>query len=352
MSIADGMAAINLEMPDRIPRTEYSAQNHWALIAAETGIEVNLNSSDEVKMRAQQAFMKAWSYDFNWSILISSDEFGEKRSHMGHAVYADGGTDYDQRQGLLFDDPEAALAFDPMTLYGKREESELIHAFNRHYDANCDYFADAVNMTGVYITCMSGFIEALGWETLLMAAGIDSKGFGECATRYCRWMLSYFEALAKSKTPVVMIHDDIVWTEGAFLHPDWYRTYLFPNYKKMFQPLLDSGKKIIFTSDGNYTEFVSDLVSCGVHGFVLEPCTDLKAIADAYGQSHVIIGNADTRILLYGDKPAIRAEVERCMNIGRRCPGFFMAVGNHIPANTPVENAQYYNQVYQELSKR
>ena len=29
-----------------------------------------------------------------------------------------------------------------------------------------------------------------------------------------------------------------------------------------------------------------------------------------------------------------------------------LAVGNHIPANTPVENAVYYNEVYEELSKR
>ena len=29
-----------------------------------------------------------------------------------------------------------------------------------------------------------------------------------------------------------------------------------------------------------------------------------------------------------------------------------MAVGNHIPANTPVENVLYYMQVYQELSQR
>ena len=66
----------------------------------------------------------------------------------------------------------------------------------------------------------------------------------------------------------------------------------------------------------------------------------------------MFIGNADTRILLSGTKAEIRAEVERCMAIGKNCPGFFMAVGNHIPANTPVENALYYNQVYEELSRR
>ena len=51
-------------------------------------------------------------------------------------------------------------------------------------------------------------------------------------------------------------------------------------------------------------------------------------------------------------KEEIRAEVQRCMDIGKSCPGFFMAVGNHIPANTPVENALYYNEVYEELARR
>ena len=40
------------------------------------------------------------------------------------------------------------------------------------------------------------------------------------------------------------------------------------------------------------------------------------------------------------------------MAIGRDCPGFIMAVGNHIPANTPVANALYYNEVFEELRRR
>ena len=69
-------------------------------------------------------------------------------------------------------------------------------------------------------------------------------------------------------------------------------------------------------------------------------------------KTHVFIGNADTRVLLTGTKEQIRAEVERCMAIGKGCPGYFLAVGNQIPANTPVENALYYNEVYEELARR
>jgi uroporphyrinogen-III decarboxylase len=42
-----------------------------------------------------------------------------------------------------------------------------------------------------------------------------------------------------------------------------------------------------------------------------------------------------------GTKEEIRAEVKRCMDIGKKYPGFFIAAGNHIPANTPVDNEAY-----------
>ena len=48
MSYIDGMAAIHLEMPDKVPRTEYSADFHWELIQTVTGIPVHENSPAEV----------------------------------------------------------------------------------------------------------------------------------------------------------------------------------------------------------------------------------------------------------------------------------------------------------------
>ncbi len=86
MSYEDGWAAINLEKPSRIPRTEYSAEMHWELITAVTGIKVDEHSSLELQQRAGTAFMKAWNYDFYWSTLISRDEFGVVHTNMGHAA--------------------------------------------------------------------------------------------------------------------------------------------------------------------------------------------------------------------------------------------------------------------------
>ncbi len=352
MSYEDGWAALCLEKPKRIPRTEYSGEKHWALIQAVTGIKVDVDSPSEEQDAASIAFMRAWNYDLFWSTGISRGEFGDLYTNMGHAEYAAGGVDWDDDVHTLFTDPEDVLTFDPWEQLGSPDKNDLSRRFERMYQANCQRHPFGVNMTGIYITLISGFIYLFGWEMLLLAVGTDPVRFGQLTNRYASWMQQYYDALAEADVPVVMVHDDIVWSSGPILRPAWYREYLFPNYKKYFAPLLESGKKILFTSDGNYDEFVDDIAAAGVHGFVLEPLTDMRAIVEKYGQSHAIIGNADTRILLNGSKDQIRAEVERCINLGRDCPGYFMAVGNHIPPNTPVENAIYYNQVYEELCWR
>jgi hypothetical protein len=352
MSFEDGWAALQLEMPKRIPHTEYSIESHWDLIKVVTGRDVGVSSLPQAQQAASIAFQKAWNFDFFWNTLIGGEAVEPWRTDMGHAEYAAGGVDRRDTVHCPFKEVEEVLAFDPWEKLGPRNRTELTRAFEANYAQRCVLRPFGVNMTGIYITLVSGLIELFGWEMLLTAAGTDPKRFGALTDRYAAWIGQYFEALAEADVPVVMIHDDMVWTSGPIMRLGWYREHVFPNFKKLIAPLVESGKRVIFTSDGNYSKFIDDVAACGVHGFVLEPDTDLTYLVERYGQTHVIIGNADTRILLGGTRAQIRAEVERCIRLGKHCPGYFLAVGNHIPANTPVENCLYYNEVYQELSKR
>jgi len=352
MSYEDGMAAINLDMPKRVPRTEYSLEMHWPLLSAVSGLDVRADSPGEVKNKAIRTLYEKWNFDFFWSTTIGGEAFAGWSTDMGHAEYMEGGVDYRKVGVCPFKSPEEVLVFDPRESFDKLDHAALVKRFEDSYREQFRSWPHGVRMVGTYTTCMSGLIAMLGWDMLLLAAGTDQKRFGELTNRYCGWFQQYMDALADADVPIVMIHDDMVWTAGPFIHPDWYRKYVFPNFKKYFTPIRESGKKIMFTSDGDYTQFVDDLARAGVTGFVLEPMTDMAYIAERYGSTHSFVGNADTRILLMGSKADIRAEVERCMAIGKKCPGFFMAVGNHIPPNTPVEHCLYYNEVYEELSMR
>lgn len=353
MSFETGMAAINLEMPDRIPRTEYSAELYFDLMKKVTGIDVHDKSPDETKLRAALAFRKAWNYDFNWNIMIDARyAFKDKRSKMGHAEFTQGGIDYTNDIGSLFKDPEDIIGLDPYEMFGSVDIESESRKFEENYFKRCMVYPEEVNMTGVYVTCVSGLIDLFGWDMLLYSAGVDSKAFGEMTLRYSEWVGQYFKAIALSDVPTVMVHDDLVWSAGPFIHPDWYRKYVFPGMKKNVQLLKNAGKKVMFTSDGCFDMFVDDVVDCGVDGLIFEPLTDLAAIAEKYGQSHVLIGNADTRVIMFGSREEIHAEVKRCMDIGKKCPGFFMAIGNHISPGSSIDNLLYYNECYEKMSRR
>ena len=352
MGYQDTMDALNLKMPKKTPRTEYSASFHWPLVSRVTGISVSENSDGAVKSRASAAFEKAWDFGFTWSTLTHAPALTGPRTTMGHAAYREGAADFNNTVMCPFESVDQVLSFDPFQAYGARDRAVLTREYDAHYEANCLAHPDQVNMTGIYITMISGLLEIFGWKMLLEGLAEDADEFGAVANRYAEWILQYFEALAESKSPVVMIHDDIVWTSGPFVRPSWYRKYIFPNYEKLFEPLIRAGKKILYTSDGTFTVFADDIAACGVNAFVMEPTTDMALIARKYGRTHAFVGNADCRALTFGTREDIRREVERCFEIGRDCPGFIMAVGNHIPPNVPVENALYYNECYEELAAR
>jgi uroporphyrinogen-III decarboxylase len=187
---------------------------------------------------------------------------------------------------------------------------------------------------------------------LLTAAGDDPEAFADLVGRYNRWIMPAFDALARSRVPVAMIHDDFVWSSGPIFAPDWYRRHVMPHYHQASEMLAESGKRVLFTADGDFTLFLEDLVKTRIHTFVMEPMTDMAQLAARHGKTHGFIGNADTRILLSGTPRTIHQEVERCMAIGKSCPGFVLAVGNHLPPNTPVPSALAYQEAYLDLRGR
>lgn len=352
MSRDIGLAAIELRMTERVARIEFDADRHWKLVGTVTGMPVTAESAPEERERASRAFRSAWHYDLCPGSMLHVDELEKRRTHMGHAVYEDGGSDFQPKLSEAFRDPEDALRFDPWETFGAKDHRELVRRFNEHYRRTCEACPDMVCTTGTYITLLTGYIYIFGWEMLLTVAGQDPDGFGRLLNRYREWMQQYYNALAECESPVISSHDDIVWTEGAIFPPAFYRKYIFPNLAKLYEPVIAAGKKVLFLSDGNYTEFIDDLAGTGVRGFFMEPLTDMRAVAERYGKTHFFIGNADTRILLRGDRAEIRAEVERCMAIGKKCPGFFMGVTNMIPHNTPVDAALYYNECVEKLGRR
>jgi len=289
MSYKSGMAALNFEFLDQVPRAEYSAESHWPLIKEVTGIDT-INTAHRIE--GQKRFMQNWDYAFIWKTYVNSrfyERSGGRYTKMGHAMYAEkseGSSDFDEKVQFGFTDPEEVYSFNPSEEYGIYSISKLKDELEMKYKEDCAFFPDTVNMGGVYITLFSGLIDMFGWDMLLTSMGLDYTRFGVVIERYYEWVKQFFIAYAESNIPVIMCHDDLCWTSGPVAHPEWYRTYIFPYLKKLLEPLREAGKKIMFTSDGNWTLFFDDVIQCGVTSVVMEPCSDMELFAAKYGKTH------------------------------------------------------------------
>ncbi len=343
MSYERGWEALNLNMPDSIPHTEYCS--HPALVKEITGTDPRKDNS------AWREFYKQTGYDFLW-FTNDGPLWKGRTTSMGHAEFEQNGSDYDDNVNCPFKSAEEALELVPEEEYGIPEIKKRAVFFEKEYKQRVKEYPFLVNPGGYYKTLFSACIDVFGWDMFLTAAGSDYDRFDKVLEGFFKISYANFCAWAETSISVFICHDDIVWSSGPVFHPGWYRKYIFPRYKKLWTVLKEAGIKILFCADGDYTMFINDIAEAGADGFIFEPMTDLETVVRNYGKSKVIIGNIDTRILTFGNKEDIKLEVERCAGYGRECPGYFFAVGNHIPHNVPVDNVLYYFELIEKLGKR
>ncbi|MCS7219809.1 MAG: uroporphyrinogen decarboxylase family protein [Anaerolineae bacterium] len=343
MSFQRGWQAIQLEMPDRIPHTEYLT--HRSFILKVTGYDPEDPSQAE---QAYAALARALDYDFIWSVY--DREWGLPRTDMGRAKYYE--TEVPWEAHYPFRTVEEVLAFNPLEVADLPSLDELTADVRRYYEKGLALYPEAVFPGGFYNSVFTWCIKTFGWELFMMAAKADPQRFEQILDQFTEISRMVVEAHIQAGIPIFLCHDDIVWAAGAVFSPAWMRRYIFPRLKRLWDPLREAGIRVLFCSDGNFNEFVDDLAEAGAEGFIFEPLTDLRYIVERYGRTHVIIGNIDSRILQYGTPERIRAEVKRCADLGRNCPGYFFAVGNHIPYTVPIPSIECYLEAIQEYGKR
>ena len=340
MSYDRGWQALNLQMPDQIPHTEYIS--HAPFVRKVTGMAMD-------DPGVGPALAKALDYDLIWS---NYDLPGNRRlTHMGTAHWYEGQETPDNRE-CPFTDDESVLSFDPVAFFQPPPVAETVPYYEERWQQDQARYPEAVFPGGFYNTIFSWCILTFGWERFLTAAATDMARFNRVLDGFCELSMVAFAGQAQTSMKTFICHDDIVWTSGPVFSPAWYRQYVFPRYKRLWKPLKDAGKILLFCSDGDFTMFIDDLAECGADGFIFEPLTSLETVVAKYGQSKVIVGNVDCRALTFGDHDAIEAEVRRCADLGRGCPGYFFAVGNHIPYNIPIENVELYFELIKRYGKR
>jgi uroporphyrinogen-III decarboxylase len=150
---------------------------------------------------------------------------------------------------------------------------------------------------------------------------------------------------------VISSHDDICFQAGPVFSPQWLREMIYPYYEEFWGYLRNAGIKVIFMCDGNVDQVADDVIACGADGIISEPYTNWPEIARKH-PNVVLAGDGDNRILSTGDREAVHAMVKNMAEWGKRYPGYFFCIGNHIPWNLPAEGVKAYYEAAEIYGKR
>jgi hypothetical protein len=347
MSKQTALDNIWLRPCDRWAHTEYSLDYHRNYLARRTG----LNPDDKTLGRAARSL---FAFDFIWSTNDGLTDWGRtgRVTDMGHAAYAADGSDQRAPAVSPFATEEEVWAFDAVEEYGLPAFQEQVKAYEvaaQNARQNCP---DQVVTGGYYKSIVSGAIASFGWDMLLTAAA-DPVKMEKVFDSFFRRTLFHMKAWARTSVEVVIQHDDFVWTDGPFMHPDIYRRVIIPRYAELWKPLHAAGKKVLFCSDGNFMEFAADVVAAGADGLIFEPCNAFDFMVREFGSTTCLVGSfVDCRDLTFRHWDKVAADVDRTFERLADCRGAIVAVGNHVPPNIPEDMMdRYFERLLPKLKK-
>lgn len=337
MGTSTALDNIRLAPTPRWSHAEYSLEYHAEYLAAHTG-----RSGKGVER--DRAAYDLFGIDFLWCTDDGLVDWAARGrvTDMGHASYASDGSDHREADVCPFESMEEVWAYDAVEEYGLPDFDEQVRAYENRLKERRAAYPGQLSTGGYYRTIVSGAIAAFGWDMLLLAAS-DPVKMEKVFDSFFRRTLFHMKAWAETSAEVIIQHDDFVWTAGAFMNPDIYREVIIPRYAELWKPIREAGKKLLFCSDGDFTEFAGDVAAAGADGLIFEPCMDFGYMAERFGRTHCLVGSfVDCRDLTFGRWDKVRADIDRTFEALADCRGAIVAVGNHLPANIPGEMLDRY----------
>ena len=200
---------------------------------------------------------------------------------------------------------------------------------------NPDCFS-LLQMTGVFDTAW----HVTGIQDMLMAMSLDSGFADKMLDLSLEYNLNIIEQVPDNIEGIRFLED---WGDQRCLMMgmDYWRRYLKPRLKIMYEAARKKGKAVFIHSCGNVTDVFPDLIELGVD--VADPIQpevmDLEFIKREYGQDIVLFGGIGSQSTIpLGTTDMIINECYERLALLSKGGKYIMGPSGAIPNDTPVEN--------------
>ena len=153
------------------------------------------------------------------------------------------------------------------------------------------------------------------------------------------------EAIADCGFEAVMFRDDISGNMGLFVAPKLFRELIIPGYRRILEPLVQAGTRIIFHSDGIVTPVLDDIITGGISAYqsIEYGLNDLHSIIAQYGDRVSLWGNGNCDVVHAGPLEGLPRLVAESLEKAAGFPGYAIGTDNSIFEDVPVEHFLAYH---------
>ena len=307
------LAALNREVPDRVPYCE-----------------LNIDRSFAQKLKGAEAYIG--NSALQQGNPFSLDEAKALSENLGldnifyllrQPVYAKSHTGKDGRQ------------FSGNGLIKTEADFELIDLPDPHKD---EFYAEAEKFGKNKGDFALFFLSRMGLAPAMLSMGIqnfslalyDNPGLVEkLLDIYFDWMVVVAERISQLDFDVFATADDCAFKTGLMFSPQIFQDMIVPRYRRVLEKVT---LPWVFHSDGNITEVLDmliDLGVAGVHPFE-NTAVDIRTIKRDFGHRICLLGNIDLNILGMGTPEETTGEVHGLIRDLAQGGGYILTSGNSL----------------------
>jgi len=158
------------------------------------------------------------------------------------------------------------------------------------------------------------------------------------------------EQLADCGFEVVCFSDDVSGNDGLFMSPAQFREWIIPGYRRILEPLVQAGIRVVFHSDGIITPVLDDIIDAGVCGYqsVEYGLNDLGEVLERFGRRISLWGNVNCDVIHAGPVEEIPSLVAECLAVGSGHRGYVLSSDNSIFDEVPVDHFRVFHRAMWE----
>ena len=179
-----------------------------------------------------------------------------------------------------------------------------------------------------------------GMEDVMVAMGIDEEFANQCFDMTLEFNLGILNQLPDYIDGVRFIED---WGDqrGLIMGSQYWRKYLKPRLRIMYEECKKKGRAVSIHSCGNITELIPDLIEMGVE--IIDPIQpevmDLKFIKKEYGKDVVFFGGVGAQSTIpLGTAEQVVEEAKQLLSFMSEGGKYILGPSGAMPTEAPVEN--------------